>query len=148
MVHFLDLLLLGIGLNTCNADKFFRQDNPLSRFKVRGEPGSTFVTGALLHSVTLDSAEDCARECLNETPACISFAFIPDSSGHPGGIGPVCELYQYSAKYALATGRNATYWLKLIDRDDDRIQQQVHWQASPPEGNVCAKSTRVLCSLH
>ena len=135
---FLDLLLLflGIGFNSCNADKLFHKSNPLDAFKVRGEPGSTFVTGALIRSVTLDSAGECARECLDAAPTCVSFAFIPDSSGHPGGIGPVCELYQYSAKYALATGRNATYYLKLIARNDDRIQQQIPWQSSPPEANV------------
>ena len=107
------------------------QQAPLESFTL--QPGTDAVTGALLGSVTVNSASECASACLSSS-GCISFNWIPDESTHPGGLGPVCEMNQYSAHYALSPGRNASYYLKKIEKNDGKIEQRIPWQTSPPSG--------------
>ena len=48
---------------------------------------------------------------------CISFNFFPDDSVL-GFTAPLCELNAYSPHYALLEGRNGSYYLRTLEKDE------------------------------
>ena len=63
-----------------------------------------------------------------------------------GGQPPQCELNRYSAHYTLAEGRNASYYVKEVARDDAPVTQAVPWLLAPPRGNVTLHTGAMLAS--
>jgi hypothetical protein len=135
---FSGLLALTVALAASSADQpSNRTSGPLANFSAgqRG-PLGMYVTGASLHIATVGGPEQCAEHCLRwPKRACISFSFFPDESLRHG-FAATCELHSYSPHYALQEGRNATYYLRTLPRDDRPAVQHIPWRLSPPTKNV------------
>eukprot|EP01051_Picozoa_sp_SAG22_P012090 SAG22_NODE_1227_length_5094_cov_5.898298_4_plen_611_part_00 len=120
-------------------------DGPLANFSAPQVGASgLYVTGAVLQTATSNSPEHCAALCLRvPKQRCVSFNFFPDESVFSGSE-PLCELNGYSPHYSLSEGRNGSYYLRTLARDDRPALQAVPWQISPPNSNVSLGHSGVL----
>ena len=111
----------------------------LAKFSAQTAPRGLFAANATLAAAQpVASAEACAALCLARSPAaghgsarCASFNLVPTAQN-----GLSCELNKYGPWYALAEGRKATYYLRNVARNDEKLQQAVPWLVSPPNADV------------